>query len=626
MQFISLIFFSFLLSFHVFANDFQTRLASIQELGKDEQFIQLNRLRAAQTLSAEQRFEALTALTMYHFRQSEFSEALKLGHATLQHTQQYQLPEQQAATEKLIGIVHYYQGNLKKALSFYQLALAYYEQSGNHVQQANVLNNIALVQSALGHSQAAVASYLKAEPLYLTYGSEYDAIDVRANIAGMYISLRRFDQAIVMLESAVQFYQVHGYENDLARSQADLGVALKYAGDLPAALARLLASLTYYQQQEDAYNLAATLHNIAEVYLLMKLPIKAQAYAEQGVTHSQDSNHNKALVGNLQVLAKAWYWRGDALQAQLYLRKGLKLAKQLDYQSSLAPLLILSALIESALDQPEKAIAAEQAYQALERNRFNTELNTMLAETEALQLQQKLDAVQQQNAYQAELNRNKRAVERYLFAALSMFFLVVFLAYKKLRDFHQNKELALQVELQTEKLQRVNEQLLQASLEDGLTGVQNRQSFDADIRKLWQQFTNDHQKFALLFIDVDHFGVFNTNHGHVAGDKLLQDVAQVITQTSPKSARIYRYEREEFALLIDGSDSFACCYEGVNQLYVDLQAHLAGFTTPEQEVITISAGACFADEHSESLNELMATADSRLYQAKRAGRNQLVIS
>ncbi len=624
MQFLSLFLCFSLVSFQVFAFDFQGRLASIQQLDKADQLAQFEQLLAQPSLSPQQRFEALNAFTMYYFRQSELSNALLQGQITYLHTQQHQLAEPQAATEKLLGIIYYYQGDLNNALIYYQQALAYYEQSGNKVQQANVLNNVALAQSAQGHSQAALASYLKAEPLYLKHGSEYDAVDVRANIAGLYISLRRFDQAIAMLESAVTYYQKHGHDNDLARAQADLGVALKYAGNFPDALARLQASLSYYQQKEESYNLAAALHNIAEVYLLMKLPIKAQAYAEQGVSHSRASDHNKALVGNLQVLAKAWYWRGDALQAQLYLREGLKLADELDYQSSLASLFILNALIEAALEQPEKAIAAEQAYQALERNRFNTELNTMLAESEALQLQQKLEVVQQQKAYQAELNRNKTVEERYLFAALTLLFLVMFLAYKKLRDFHLNKELALQVELQTEKLTRVNQQLLQASLEDGLTGIQNRRSFDADIRKLWQKFTLHNQNFALMFIDIDHFKVFNDKFGHVAGDKVLRDGAQVFSQTMPNGAVVYRYGGEEFAVLIDGLDETICCREGVRSIYKEIQSCLVSYSAPEQASITVSAGTCFADEKAESLNELINVADQRLYQAKRAGRDQLV--
>ncbi|REL28381.1 GGDEF domain-containing protein [Thalassotalea euphylliae] len=620
MRFFFFIFSVFLTFTPVAAADIDEQLATIQQLERTQQLAELKQLLGQSSLTPIQRFSVLEAVTWHYFQHNELDASLEQGQIAQQYAKQYRLADKQASANKLIGIIYYYQGNLKQALASYQLALAYFEKTAQKIEQANVLNNIALAQSAMGRSQAALTSYLAAEPLYLAHGSEYDAIDVRANIAGLYIALRRFDQAIAMLESAVTYYQANNHQQDLARAQADLGVAHKYAGNLQQAQSRLLASLTFYQQQEDSYNLAATLHNIAEVYLLMKLPIKAQAYAEQGEMRSRDSEHSKALIGNLQVLAKVWYWREDALRAQQHLREAMNLAKKLDYQTSMASLQILNALVEAALGRPEQAIAAAQAYQSLERNRFNTELNAMLAETEALQLQQKFDILQQQTAYQAQLSHSQTVKERYFFAAATLFMLVLFLGYRKLRDFHLHKELALQVELQTEKLTKANQQLLQASLQDGLTGVQNRRSFDADIRKLWQGVTQTNQSFALLFIDIDHFKAFNDTYGHVTGDNILKAVAQVLEQSVTHNATVYRYGGGEFAILLEHSSKTQLI-----ELFERIQAKLNTMASVAmQETITVSAGACYSDEYLGSLNEMLKRADSRLYQAKDAGRNQLV--
>lgn len=621
MRFFFFIFSIFLIFSPVSAADIDEQLATIKQLERSQQLSELKQLLAQSSLTPIQRFSVLEAITWHYFQHNELDASLEQGQIAQQYAKQYSLADKQASANKLIGIIYYYQGNLKQALASYQRALAYFEKNAQKIEQANVLNNIALAQSAMGRSQAALKSYLAAEPLYLAHGSEYDAVDVRANIAGLYIALRRFDQAITMLESAVSYYEANDHQQDLARAQADLGVAHKYAGNLQQAQSRLLASLTFYQQQEDSYNLAATLHNIAEVYLLMKLPIKAQAYAEQGEVHSRHSEHSKALIGNLQTLAKVWYWRGDTLQAKQYLREAINLANKLDYQTSMASLHILNALVEAALGRSEHAITAAQAYQALERNRFNTELNGMLAESEALQLQQKFDILQQKNTYQTQLSHSQTVKERYFFAAATLFMLVLFLGYRKLRDFHLHKELALQVELQTEKLTKANQQLLQASLQDGLTGVQNRRSFDADIRKLWQAFTNTNQSFALLFIDIDHFKTFNDKHGHVAGDNILKEAAQVFEQSVTPNATVYRYGGEEFAILLTHSRKVQ-----LTELFDRIQAKLitiAGVSM--QETITVSAGACYSDEYLSSLNEMIKRADSRLYQAKDAGRDQLVV-
>lgn len=622
MRFLFLIFGICLFSFPINAFEINDKLQSISQLSSQEQLLEYQQLLNQSDLTPSERFSVLNAFAIYQLSNNQLTIALTYANDALTLANSSGLDRQQAIAEKLIGIVHYYQGEHNKALKHYQLALSYFQQSNEAIEQANILNNMALVQNALGQHQTALKSYLTAEPLYMKHGSEYDAVDLRANMAGLYISLRRFDAAIELLNSAIEYYQQHDHQQDLARAKAELGVALKYSEQLPQALIELSDALNYYQQVDDKYSIAATLHNIAEVHLLMDLPQKGQAYAGQGILFSRESGHNKALIGNLHALAKSQFWQGEYIEAQFAVDEALQLAEKLDYNTSLTSLLMLNALVKSALKQPKKAIRDMHDFQTLERNRFNSELNLLLSESETEQLKHKLEIIKHKNELQTQLSHNKTLEERYLFAGFVVFLGIMFLLYKRLRDSQLNKELSLQVETQTQALRKANQQLTQLSLVDALTEVHNRRCFDKDIKALWQEYRNVDINFTLWFIDIDHFKKFNDTFGHIKGDHMLKSVSAVLKASISDSDRVYRYGGEEFAILLTQLENNN---EDNNAMFSKIQTNLKSLVSAKHEnTVTVSAGVCSTLECLDSLDAMVALADERLYQAKKLGRNQLV--
>lgn len=116
---------------------------------------------------------------------------------------------------------------------------------------------------------------------------------------------------------------------------------------------------------------------------------------------------------------------------------------------------------------------------------------------------------------------------------------------------------------------------------------------------------------CVAMLDLDHFKQFNDEHGHVAGDALLQDLAEGWATVTRPSDTLARYGGEEFALLLPD-----CVAEGAAEVVERLRTMI-----PEGQ--HCSAGlACW--DGQESPLSLIGRADDRLYAAKDAGRDQLV--
>jgi diguanylate cyclase (GGDEF)-like protein len=151
---------------------------------------------------------------------------------------------------------------------------------------------------------------------------------------------------------------------------------------------------------------------------------------------------------------------------------------------------------------------------------------------------------------------------------------------------------------------------------DGLTGLFDRGSFDADLE---HALTNPNQVASLVLVDIDHFKVVNDTYGHQAGDAVLRAVAQVLTDRSAQNASPYRYGGEELAAIVSGGNADASLF--AESVRTDIQNLV--FEQPARK-ITVSLGVASAPNDGRSSEELVQKADTRLYRAKHEGRNRVV--
>ncbi|WP_225784861.1 diguanylate cyclase [Xenophilus sp. Marseille-Q4582] len=174
-------------------------------------------------------------------------------------------------------------------------------------------------------------------------------------------------------------------------------------------------------------------------------------------------------------------------------------------------------------------------------------------------------------------------------------------------------------------LQR-NDELRRLTQLDGLTGVSNRRYFDERFAQEWTLAALEGTELALLMIDVDYFKAYNDHFGHLAGDAALQGVATVIRQVARAHEGVAaRFGGEEFALVAPRTSSAQArahaeaVRSGVQQLRI-----AAAPASPHAALsVSIGAGALRADAFTLS-QDLIQLADSRLYAAKRQGRNCVV--
>jgi diguanylate cyclase (GGDEF)-like protein len=193
---------------------------------------------------------------------------------------------------------------------------------------------------------------------------------------------------------------------------------------------------------------------------------------------------------------------------------------------------------------------------------------------------------------------------------------------KRLAAERKTRELVDALADSNERLTRANEQLRRHARTDALTGLDNRRGFDEELRRRLTLMRENGRPLALLLIDVDHFKRFNDTHGHQAGDRCLQDVADLLkTSIKEADAAAARYGGEEFAVLIQGPEAYQAT------AFADsLRVQVAQLRVPtgdtEDASLTVSIGVAQAALHEDELS-LIAAADRRLYQAKANGRNQV---
>lgn len=153
---------------------------------------------------------------------------------------------------------------------------------------------------------------------------------------------------------------------------------------------------------------------------------------------------------------------------------------------------------------------------------------------------------------------------------------------------------------------------------DALTGLNNRVSFMAKVQQALQNSRRHGEHFAILYIDLDRFKPVNDTLGHAAGDLLLQQVAQRMTETLRTVDVIGRIGGDEFMVLLADIDNASIALAVANKLCRVLdQPFKLG-----QEVANISAsiGVALYPEHGNDFDSLSNAADQAMYRAKGEGK------
>lgn len=188
-----------------------------------------------------------------------------------------------------------------------------------------------------------------------------------------------------------------------------------------------------------------------------------------------------------------------------------------------------------------------------------------------------------------------------------------------------NQSLSIKVKERTKELEEANERLNELSMTDPLTQLPNRRYLENNIQSIWEFAKRNQVMISVVMCDIDYFKQVNDTYGHIIGDFVLQDIAQVLKSTlKRKSDFVARYGGEEFIIVLYDTD-----INGAEELCIDIQNNLRSELISYQDVsiepITLSFGiSCVTPDEMSSFAELINLADLALYQAKKTGRNRFV--
>lgn len=170
-----------------------------------------------------------------------------------------------------------------------------------------------------------------------------------------------------------------------------------------------------------------------------------------------------------------------------------------------------------------------------------------------------------------------------------------------------------------EQLHRERAEAADMAFTDLLTGLPNRRHADIFLRDEFAAAQRG-RRVAVVLFDLDDFKGYNDAHGHSAGDEALRTFGRVLKDNTRRMNLGARYGGEEFVAVLAGSNP-AGAEIFANRVRKALEAERLG-----DPPLTVSAGVALFDESVLDPAELMRTADAALYEAKRAGRNQVKVA
>jgi diguanylate cyclase (GGDEF)-like protein len=169
-------------------------------------------------------------------------------------------------------------------------------------------------------------------------------------------------------------------------------------------------------------------------------------------------------------------------------------------------------------------------------------------------------------------------------------------------------------------LMQAESQKRSESVVDSLTGLENRRGMEGRFEELRATALAKGAPLALLLCDLDLFKRVNDRHGHQRGDRVLIEAAEALRACLRPSESVYRVGGEEFLVLLPGCDA------GVAADVAERVRAAVEAAEPGGLPVTASVGASAATGDAIDFDELFRGADAALYEAKRGGRNRVVLA
>jgi len=192
-----------------------------------------------------------------------------------------------------------------------------------------------------------------------------------------------------------------------------------------------------------------------------------------------------------------------------------------------------------------------------------------------------------------------------------------------IRDITDRVRTAIELEARRTELMEANRQLSHIAVTDGLTQIYNRRHFDDLLHKEIKRFTRrKYSHLSVMMVDIDHFKKLNDEHGHLVGDGVLREIAQILKESVRETDTVARYGGEEFIIVMPDTHLDGATYRAETLRKKVEQKEFPGHDGSLHITISIGVAAYL----SGTADDVIGDADRALYQAKHAGRNRVAVS
>ena len=182
----------------------------------------------------------------------------------------------------------------------------------------------------------------------------------------------------------------------------------------------------------------------------------------------------------------------------------------------------------------------------------------------------------------------------------------------------------LRIKRLQDEIEEKNRELERLSISDGLTGLFNHRHIHQLLHEEFERADRIGERLSVAMFDLDRFKAVNDTHGHQAGDRVLEQLADILRESAREIDRIGRYGGEEFMVLLPGTSIEDA------EVFVERVRHEVArrpFSIGKDEPLNMTLSAGIATYPHPAINDpetLVRLADEALYAAKAAGRNRVV--
>jgi len=446
---------------------------------------------------------------------------------------------------------------------------------------ARSLNAIGLANIHLGTYAEALDNLLKAVKLAEKLNDARLQIQALNNLGVLYIRMEDYQKALTFLQQGADL--TPNFEHEKADLYNNICLAFLHSGKYNQALTHGQKAIALQEQSRDCISLSKAYNTTGQVYAAMGHSMEALNYFHHSLSQCETEQDIRGTARSHYLIGSLLYRQGETDEALKNLHLALRYAEQGNSTTLAYQALHTLYQIYRELEKYQDALIYFEKYHQIKEVVFDEDMTTKIKSLEILH----------------EVKETQQNSEIYRL---------------------KNVELTREIE-ERKKIQAELERIITL---DPLTSLFNRRHFFELTQNELDRSRRYNRPISIIMLDIDHFKQVNDRFGHLVGDRVIVEVAQRVKKALRRIDLACRYGGEEFAILLPETN-IRQAEMVANRLWqlVTKQPTVSGELKLK---ITVSVGvATYQLKGLITVDTLLDRADQAMYQAKQAGRNQVMV-